>query len=93
MGLGVGAGLRSRPHLARLIVGDFGDGMIHGYNPSTGALVAEFTDPDGTPLVIDGLWGLVFGTKKTGSDLSNQLYFTAGPEEETHGLFGVLSAP
>jgi len=81
------------PAPGALIVGDFGDGMIHGYNPSTGALMADFTDPDGAPLVIDGLWGLIFGTKKTGSDLSNKLYFTAGPEEETHGLFGVLSAP
>jgi len=81
------------PAPGALIVGNFGDGMIHGYDPSTGAMLAEFTDPNGATLVIDGLWGLIFGTKKTGSDLSNQLFFTAGPEEETHGLFGVLSAP
>jgi uncharacterized protein (TIGR03118 family) len=81
------------PAPGALIVGDFGDGMIHSFDPSTGELLAEFTDADGKPLAIDGLWGLTFGTKKTSADLSKQLFFTAGPEEETQGLFGVLSAP
>jgi len=76
-----------------LIVGNFGDGMIHSFDPSTGELMAEFTDADGKPLAIDGLWGLTFGTKKTSADLSKMLFFTAGPAEETQGLFGVLSAP
>ena len=81
------------PAPGALIVGDFGDGMIHSFDPTTGELLAEFTDADGNPLAIDGLWGLAFGTKKTSADLSAMLFFTAGPEEETQGLFGVLSAP
>src|SRR5258706_295399 len=75
-----------------LIVGNFGDGMIHAYDPATGRLIAEFTDSDGKPLAIDGLWALAFGPKKTAEDLSENLYFTAGPAEETHGVFGVLTA-
>lgn len=36
---------------------------------------------------IDGLWGFVFGD---GEDAGkpNVLYFTAGPGDEVHGLFG-----
>jgi uncharacterized protein (TIGR03118 family) len=81
------------PAPGALIVGDFGDGMIHSFDPATGELMAEFTDADGKPLAIDGLWGLTFGTKKASADLSKQLFFSAGPEEESRGLFGVLVAP
>jgi uncharacterized protein (TIGR03118 family) len=81
------------PAPGALLVGNFGDGTIHGYDASTGELMFEFNDADGNPLVIDGLWGLTFGPKKTNADLSEQLFFTAGPGEESHGLFGVLSAP
>jgi hypothetical protein len=41
-------------------------------------------------LSIDGLWGLRFGNGGTfGSP--NTLYFTAGPNGESHGLFGELT--
>jgi len=41
------------------------------------------------PLVIDGLWSLTLGGGKN-SD-SNTLYFTAGPDGETNGLFGTIT--
>jgi len=82
-----------KPAPGALLVGDFGDGMIHSFDPSTGELLAEFADADGKPLAIDGLWGLAFGTKKTSADLSLKLFFSAGPDEESRGLFGMLSAP
>jgi uncharacterized protein (TIGR03118 family) len=73
-----------------LLVGNFGDGTINAYNPTTGAFVQELTDASGKPLVIDGLWGLRFGNGGSfGSP--NTLYFTAGPDGETHGLFGDLT--
>jgi len=81
------------PAPGALIVGNFGDGMIHSFDASTGELLGEFTDAAGKPLVIDGLWGLTFGTKKASADLSKQLFFAAGPGDETRGLFGVLTAP
>jgi hypothetical protein len=40
-------------------------------------------------LVIDGLWALQFGNG-TGSGSKDTLYFTAGPDAESHGLFGNL---
>ena len=42
----------------------------------------------GNPIVIDGLWGLKFGTK-VGSP--NTLFFTAGINGEKDGLFGSLT--
>ena len=73
-----------------LLVGNFGDGTIHAYNPTTGAFVQELTDASGKPLVIDGLWGLRFGNGGSFGSPST-LYFTAGPDGESHGLFGELT--
>ena len=73
-----------------LLVGNFGDGTIHAYNPTTGAFVQELTDASGKPLVIDGLWGLRFGNGGSFGSPST-LYFTAGPDGESHGLFGDLT--
>jgi hypothetical protein len=43
----------------------------------------------GKPITIDGLWGIAFGNGGSGGD-RNALYFAAGPDGETHGLFGSL---
>jgi hypothetical protein len=39
--------------------------------------------------VIDGLWGIGFGNG-AGAGPTTTLFFAAGPDEETHGLFGRL---
>jgi uncharacterized protein (TIGR03118 family) len=72
-----------------LLVGNFGDGTINAYDPTTGAFVQTLANSSGTPLVIDGLWGLRFGNGGSfGSP--DTLFFTAGPDGESHGLFGEL---
>jgi len=43
------------------------------------------------PITIDGLWALEFGTGSV-SGSTNSLFFTAGPDDESHGLFGVIDA-
>lgn len=73
-----------------LLVGDFGDGMINRYDPTTGILLGALLGPNGTPLAIDGLWGLQFGNGGNGGDV-NKLYFSAGPNDEAHGLFGAIA--
>ncbi len=74
-----------------LLVGNFGDGMINVFNPSTGVFVGDLQDAGGNPIVNEGLWGLAFGNG-SGSGATNALYFTAGipgPDNvEDHGLFG-----
>jgi len=46
-------------------------------------------DQNGAELVIDGLWGLNFGSNGT-SGSAIELFFTTGPNEETDGLFGKI---
>jgi uncharacterized protein (TIGR03118 family) len=72
-----------------LLVGNFGNGLINAYNPLTGAFEGTLDGTDGKPIDIDGLWGLQFGNG-TVTD-ANTLFFTAGPDDESHGLFGDLT--
>jgi uncharacterized protein (TIGR03118 family) len=47
---------------------------------------------DGFPIVIDGLWGIGFGGGNANSGPATTLYFAAGPDDESHGLFGTVAA-
>ena len=67
-----------------LLVGNFGDGKINVYDPSSGASLGALTNKAGAPLVIQGLWALDPGPN------SNQVNFSAGPKKESHGLFGLI---
>ncbi|HEX3147260.1 MAG TPA: TIGR03118 family protein [Gemmataceae bacterium] len=74
-----------------LLVGNFGDGHIHAYDPTSGKELGTLGANPMHPLVIEGLWGLAFGNGATAGDAS-ALYFTAGPDDEAHGLFGKVTA-
>jgi uncharacterized protein (TIGR03118 family) len=69
-----------------LLVGNFGDGTINAFNPLSGSLIGTLAGVNGTPLVDDGLWGLTFGNGGSGG-LLDSLYLTAGPNDESGGLF------
>ena len=81
----------------KLLVGNFGDGLIHAYDPSTGAFLGTLNDTTGKPVTILGLWSLLFGNGGRGGD-PQTLYFTAGipgpngEPLESHGLFGSIQA-
>jgi uncharacterized protein (TIGR03118 family) len=71
-----------------LLVGNFGDGKINVYEPSqTNDLEGQLTVPGGQPLAIDGLWALSVGAGAN----DQTLFFTAGPVNESHGLFGIIA--
>ena len=72
-----------------LWIGNFGDGRINAFDPTTGEFIDKVRTADGRPIVIDRLWSLRFGNGGTGG-FPNTLYFTAGPNGETDGLFGRL---
>jgi uncharacterized protein (TIGR03118 family) len=72
-----------------ILVGNFGDGRINAFDPNTGAFKGQLNNTNGQPFEIDGLWGLAFGNGKAGT-LKNGLYFTAGIDDESHGLYGRL---
>lgn len=73
-----------------LLVGNFGDGRISAYDAATHAFMGQITDGSGNPLAIDGLWAIAPGNGGSGGSTA-LLYFTAGPDNEAHGLFGVLT--
>jgi hypothetical protein len=75
-----------------LLVGNFGDGRINVFNPMNGTWLGELmSSTNGTPIEVDGLWGLAFGNGHSGGD-AYTLYFTAGINGESDGLFGSIAA-
>jgi uncharacterized protein (TIGR03118 family) len=71
-----------------LLVGNFGNGRIHAYDPTTGALLGTLRDSSHHIITIDGLWGLIVGDPAAGG--SDSVWFSAGPDGEAHGLLGLL---
>jgi uncharacterized protein (TIGR03118 family) len=77
-----------------LLVGNFGDGQINAYEELPNGHFehrGELRGSDGNPLTIDGLWALRFGNGANAGP-TGTLFFTAGPDEESHGLFGSITA-
>jgi uncharacterized protein (TIGR03118 family) len=87
-----------------LLVGQFGNagntesaGFIVAYDLASGKFDGLVQDANGKPLVIQGIWSLGPGNVSPSSldpdDAPEaQVYFTAGPNDETAGLFGYLTA-
>ncbi len=78
-----------------LLVGNFGDGRIIAYRIADD-LRSAFPEgllrkSDGRPIVIDGLWAINFGNGAAAAPLRT-LFFTAGPGDEQHGLFGRIES-
>lgn len=73
-----------------LLAGQFGSGQIAVYDAVTGAFKGLLRDSSNNPLAIDGLWDLSFGSDATNSGPATTLYFSAGPDNEAHGLFGTI---
>jgi uncharacterized protein (TIGR03118 family) len=65
-----------------LWVGNFGDGKINNYDPTSGAFIETISGING-PLQFNGLWSLL--------TLGQGVYFTAGIADEAHGLFGIIT--
>jgi uncharacterized protein (TIGR03118 family) len=76
----------------RLLIGNFGDGRIHAFNAVSGKFEGTLLNPDGTQLWIDGLWALSFGGDAARDGLATELFFTAGPNDESDGLYGKITA-
>jgi len=76
-----------------LLVGNFGDGTINVFDLASNSFLAQLLASDGNPLVIDGLWGLIPGSGAGNGGSSQAIYFSAGPDGESHGLFGVILVP
>ncbi|HEX2715777.1 MAG TPA: TIGR03118 family protein, partial [Candidatus Acidoferrales bacterium] len=75
-----------------LLVGNFGDGRISAFDADTAEFDGQLIDPEGNPLTINGLWALQFGSGAPNNGSRHKLFFTAGIADESHGLFGFITA-
>jgi len=75
-----------------LLVGNFGDGQINAYALGANGTYTHEGElrENGHQLTIDGLWALEFGNGANAGP-TNTLFFTAGPDDESHGLFGKIT--
>jgi uncharacterized protein (TIGR03118 family) len=74
-----------------LLVGNFNEqGHINAFNTDTGAFLGTVSDGNGAAIENENLWSLKFGTGGAGAS-PNTLFFTAGLNEETGGLFGSIA--
>jgi uncharacterized protein (TIGR03118 family) len=81
------------PFSGDLLVGNFGDGRVNAFQLHDGKYVfAGQLRSNGEPLTIDGLWALQFGHGEPNNGPTTTLFFTAGPDDESHGLFGTITA-
>lgn len=64
---------------------------ISGYSAKTGKYVGTIRDSSGNPIKIDQLWAIEFGGGSSSNGATNQLFFTAGPNNNVNGLFGVIA--
>jgi uncharacterized protein (TIGR03118 family) len=73
-----------------ILVGNFRSGWIAAFNGFTHKFIGFVKNPDDSLVFIDGLWSLTFGND-AGAGSANTLFFTAGINNETDGLFGTIT--
>jgi uncharacterized protein (TIGR03118 family) len=72
-----------------VLVGNSGDGLIHAFDPGSGALLGSLQDQHGTDIQIPGLHALKVGNGEDAGDPS-AVYFSAGPDGQGTGQFGII---
>ncbi len=71
-----------------LLVGNFGDGTINAFSPTTGAFLGTVAGVSG-PLLNGGLWSL--STRTAGPNVNTSaVYLTAGINNEADGVFAEI---
>jgi len=71
-----------------ILIGNFGDGGINVFDPD-GTSDGLLMNANGDSIAPDGLWSLAFGNGAAAGPKTT-LFFTAGPHDETDGLFGKI---
>ena len=65
-------------------------GVINGFDINTGKFIATLSYSEGKPIYIDQIWGIEFGGGSQYNGGKNELFFTAGPNNNVDGTFGVI---
>jgi len=72
-----------------ILVGQLGSGEIVAFDAVAGKFEGKLLDSNNNPITIDGLSALSFGNNGSAGPATG-LFFTAGPNAFTNGLFGVI---
>ncbi|HEV2576271.1 MAG TPA: TIGR03118 family protein [Acidobacteriaceae bacterium] len=78
------------PYSNDLLIGNFGNGEILAYNPTTDMFLGALDGPDGSPIVDPFLWALIVRTGGTNVN-TDALYLTAGIDNQQDGLFAEIA--
>jgi uncharacterized protein (TIGR03118 family) len=65
-------------------------GIVTAFNAVTGQFVGTIKDTNGKQIQIDQLWGIEFGGGTSSNGATGELFFTAGPDKNLAGTFGVI---
>ncbi|MBV8050133.1 MAG: TIGR03118 family protein [Acidobacteriaceae bacterium] len=73
-----------------LVSNNTNSGTINAFNALNGQFVGTLKDTEGKSIVIDQLWGIDFGggAPMNTNGATDQLFFTAGPDNNLAGTFG-----
>ncbi len=74
-----------------LVSNNTGTGSINAFNAVTGQFVGTLRDTNNKVIEINQLWGIMFGGGNSADGATNQLFFTAGPNNNKSGIFGVIA--
>jgi uncharacterized protein (TIGR03118 family) len=84
-----------------LLVANFGDGKINGFDPASGRFLGALRTA-AAPFSQDGLWGIAFGNDASNQRVTpavsfdqphNALFYTAGPNDQANGVYGRIDPP
>jgi uncharacterized protein (TIGR03118 family) len=73
-----------------VLIGNFGSGQIAAFDQTSGNFQGLLRDSFGAPIAINGLWGIGFGNGGNAGPAST-LFFAAGLNDESDGLFGTIT--
>ncbi|MGA9135747.1 MAG: TIGR03118 family protein, partial [Candidatus Sulfotelmatobacter sp.] len=73
-----------------LVSNNTNSGTINAFNSVTGQFVGTIRNTTGKDIVINQLWGIEFGGGSPKDGFTNELFFTAGPDNNLAGTFGKI---
>jgi len=76
---------------ALLVSNNTNHGTINAFNSLSGKFSGAIKDTNGAAIAIDQLWGIEFGGGTANDGGTNHLFFTAGPDKNLAGTFGVIT--
>jgi uncharacterized protein (TIGR03437 family) len=75
-----------------VLIGNFGDGTINAFDPTSGNALGTLQDQNGNIISFPGLWALILGNGSSGGGDANAIYIAAGGASQTHGLLASIQA-